>query len=150
MMRQAIDLARASVRDGGGPFGCVIVRDGKVIATGRNQVVPHHDPTAHAEVEAIRAACSALGTHLLSGCELYTSCEPCPMCLAAIWWARLDRVYFGATRQDAAAIGFDDERIYAELAAELSARELPIRPLLRDQALQAFADWRDKPDRVEY
>ena len=149
-MRQAIEIARQSVRDGGGPFGCVIVRNGQVVSTGHNRVVPDHDATAHGEIVAIRAASAALQTHVLAGCDLYTSCEPCPMCLGAIWWARIDRIFFGATRHDAAAIGFDDERIYDELARSFDQRQLPMRPLLRDEALAAFSDWTARTDRTSY
>ncbi len=150
-MRQAIKLASASVRSNrGGPFGCVIVRRGKVIARGCNSVVPKSDPTAHAEVTAIRAACRALGTFRLSDCELYTSCEPCPMCLAAIYWARIPTVYYASTRTDAAAIGFDDDLIYRQIPLPPSRRSIAMRPLLRATARKPFRDWILKSDKTPY
>ena len=149
-MARAIELARASVAKGGGPFGAVIVKDGKVVAEASNRVVLDSDPTAHAEVGAIRAAAASLGTHVLEGCEVYSSCEPCPMCLGALFWSRVDRVYFGATRVDAAEAGFDDEALYQELKAELDERSLPISQMDRDDALLAFSDWRAQGDRTPY
>lgn len=150
-MRLAISLSREKMEAGeGGPFGCVIVKDGAVIAEGWNRVTSSGDPTAHAEVTAIRAACEALGSFSLAGCELYTSCEPCPMCLGAIYWARLDRVYYGNTKADAAAIGFDDAFIYDELERSISSRSLPFVALLRDEALGAFRAWDAKTDKVAY
>lgn len=149
-MRQAIALALESVRTGGGPFGALVVRDGRVLGRGANRVTPDNDPTAHAEVVAIRAACTAAGSFSLAGAELYTSCEPCPMCLGAIWWARLERVHFAGTRADAAAAGFDDAALYEEVSRPLPARVLPLRPLLRDEGLAAFAAWTAKADRVRY
>lgn len=149
-MRAAIELARASVDAGGGPFGAVVVLGGRVLGRGRNRVVEAGDPTAHAEVEAVREACRALGTHDLSGATVHTSCEPCPMCLGALCWARVARVYFGATREDAAAIGFDDERLYLELARPLDERELPLVPLLHDEALAPMRAWREDPGRRPY
>lgn len=149
-MARAIELARASVAKGGGPFGAVIVKDGKVVAEASNRVVLDSDPTAHAEVGAIRAAAASLGTHVLEGCEVYSSCEPCPMCLGALFWSRVDRVYFGATRVDAAEAGFDDEALYQELKAELDERSLPISQMDRDDALLAFSDWRAQVDRTPY
>ena len=149
-MRRAVELARDSVRRGGGPFGAVIVKDGAVIAEGSNQVTSSNDPTAHAEVVAIRAACKALGDFSLLGCTIYSSCEPCPMCLGSIYWARLARLAFACTREDAARAGFDDELIYRELSLAPDLRRLPTSQLLRDEALTAFADWSLTPDRREY
>ncbi len=149
-MARAVELARASVAKGGGPFGAVIVKDGKIVAEASNRVVLDSDPTAHAEVGAIRAAAASLGTHVLEGCEVYSSCEPCPMCLGALFWARVDRVYFGATRVDAAEAGFDDEALYQELKCDLDHRSLPIAQMDRDDALLAFSDWRAQADRTPY
>jgi tRNA(Arg) A34 adenosine deaminase TadA len=150
-MQMAIQLATENVRSGaGGPFGAVLVKDGAVIATGVNQVTSANDPTAHAEVNAIRQACRALGTFQLNGCVLYTSCEPCPMCLAAIYWARLPRVYYGNTRADAAAIGFDDEFIYQQIPLPPQQRSIAMQPLLREAAQAAFQEWRTKADKVRY
>lgn len=150
-MREAIREAEASVRAGrGGPFGCVIVRRGEIIARGRNCVTSTHDPTAHAEVTAIRAACAALATFRLDDCELYTSCEPCPMCLGAIYWARLARVVYGATRTDAAAAGFDDDFIYREIPLPPAQRSLPLRPLLHDEAQAPLRAWAMQADKVRY
>lgn len=150
-MREAIKEAEAGMRAGrGGPFGCVIVRRGEVIARGSNQVTSTNDPTAHAEVTAIRAACRALGTFALPDCELYTSCEPCPMCLAATYWARIPRLYYANTRADAAAIGFDDDFIYQQIPLPLEQRSLQMRPLLRDEAQVAFSEWQRMPDKVRY
>ena len=134
----------------GGPFGAVIARDGEIVATGVNRVTPDCDPTAHAEVSAIRAAAKKLGTFDLSGCEIYTSCEPCPMCLGAIYWAHLDRMYYGNNKHDAADIGFDDAFIYEELDLKPADRKLKSEVLLPDEAIKAFNDWRDKADKVEY
>jgi len=150
LMRAALREAEAARAEGGGPFGAVVARGGRVLATGRNAVVPTADPTAHAEVVAIRAACRVLGTHRLAGCELYTSCEPCPMCLAAAYWARLERVAFACTRDDAAAIGFDDAHLYRELALPRADRALEAVPLLRDEALEVFRAWSAMPDRQPY
>ena len=149
-MRQAIALAVDNVNNGGGPFGAVIVKDGRVVATGVNRVVPDNDPTAHAEVNAIRAACVKLGTFNLSGCVLYTSCEPCPMCLGAIYWAHLDKIYYGATQYDAAAVDFDDSFIYRELELRPENRHKPVANLLHEEALAPFNAWREKEDKVEY
>lgn len=150
LMRRAVALAEESVAKGGGPFGAVIARGGEIVAEGANCVVPHHDPTAHAEVSAIREAARRLGTHNLSGCEIYTSCEPCPMCLGAIYWAHLDKIYYGCDRKDAAAIGFDDDFIYRELQLAPSDRQKPSEIVLADEAARAFRLWSDKPDRKEY
>lgn len=149
-MRQAIALAVENVKNGGGPFGAVIVKDGRVVATGVNRVVPNNDPTAHAEVNAIRAACVKLGTFNLSGCVLYTSCEPCPMCLGAIYWAHIDKIYYGATQYDAAAVGFDDSFIYRELELKPAERNKPVENILHNEALAPFDAWRSKADKVEY
>jgi len=150
-MREAIRLARLHMRAGrGGPFGAVVVRRGEIVGRGWNRVTSAQDPTAHAEVVAIRAACRRLDTFKLDDCELYTSCEPCPMCLAAIYWARLRRVFFANTRRDAARIGFDDDLLYREVARPLARRSLPMRQLLRTEALAVFAEWTAKPDKVRY
>jgi tRNA(Arg) A34 adenosine deaminase TadA len=150
-MMEAIALAIENARGGGGgPFGAVVVRDGTVVGRGVNQVTSAHDPSAHAEVMAIREACARLATHCLSGCEIYASCEPCPMCLGAIYWARLDRLHFAATRQDAAGAGFDDEHIYREIAMPAGRRSLPTVQSMRESALVAFAEWRSRPDKTPY
>jgi guanine deaminase len=150
-MSAAIDLAVENVALGhGGPFGAVIVREGKIIATGVNQVTSLNDPTAHAEVSAIRSACTVLGDYRLSDCTLFTSCEPCPMCLAAAYWARLDAVYFAATHQDAAAQGFDDSFLYDELCKPLSERRLPIHHLAHPNATLAFERWSQASDKISY
>jgi guanine deaminase len=149
-MAEAIALAIENVANGGGPFGCVIVKDGKVLARGVNRVTQTNDPTAHAEVVAIRTACETLRSFQLTGCELYTSCEPCPMCMAAVYWARPDRVYFGATKDDAAHAGFDDSMIYEEFALPYEKRRIPISQLGRDEALNAFAAWAKSPNKIRY
>jgi guanine deaminase len=150
-MREAIKEAEAGMRGGrGGPFGCVVVRKGEVIARGSNRVTSTNDPTAHAEVTAIREACRTLQKFSLDDCELYTSCEPCPMCLAAIYWARIPRIYYGNTRADAAAIGFDDDFIYQQIPLPPERRALDMQPLLRDEALGAFKEWGAKVDKVRY
>jgi guanine deaminase len=150
-MRLAIALSIAGMRAGdGGPFGAIIVRNGELIARGNNQVILTNDPTAHAEVVAIRAACQKLGSFQLTGCILYTSCEPCPMCLGAIYWARPDQIFFANSKSDAAAIGFDDQFIYDELDAAYDHRKIAMRQILRDEALEAFAEWSNKSDRIEY
>ena len=150
-MRAAIELSRAKMRANcGGPFGAVVVRDGKIIARGWNRVTSVNDPTAHAEVTAIRAACKKLKTFQLDDCELYTSCEPCPMCLAAIYWARFKKVFYANTRQDAAQIQFDDEWLYREVAKPVSRRKIPMRQLLRAEALPVFAEWQAKSDKIRY
>lgn len=149
-MREAIKLSAESVQSGGGPFGAVIVRDGEIIARGENRVTVCNDPTAHAEVSAIREAAARMGTYDLSGCEIYSSCEPCPMCLGAIYWARLDRLYYAGTRADAANVGFDDAHIYEELPLEPSQRDLPTESLLREEAQRVFEAWAEKADKKEY
>ena len=149
-MRKAIELSIENVKNGGGPFGAVIVKDGEIVATGVNRVTANHDPTAHAEVSAIRAACQKLGTFDLSGCGIYTSCEPCPMCLGAIYWAHLDKIYYGNNKTDAARIGFDDSFIYDELALKREDRNKAMEELLPDEAIAAFQAWEEKADKVEY
>jgi tRNA(Arg) A34 adenosine deaminase TadA len=150
-MRRAIELALENVRTArGGPFGAVVVRGGTIVGEGVNRVTATNDPTAHAEVIAIRAAGRVLGTFSLAACELYASCEPCPMCLGAAYWARLDRVWFAADRRDAAAAGFDDADLYAELALPLARRGLPMTQLLREEAMLALDEWRRLPDKLHY
>ncbi|MCO6439850.1 MAG: nucleoside deaminase [Nitrococcus mobilis] len=150
-MRRAIDLSHEKMIAGiGGPFGAVIVRDGCVVAEGWNRVWSAMDPTAHAEVVAIRRACRILETYQLTDCSIYTSCEPCPMCLGAIYWARLQVIYYANTRGDAAAIGFDDSFVYDELALPLSQRRIPVRRLLGDEALAVFRVWQEKADKKLY
>lgn len=150
LMRRAIALSIESVNSGGGPFGAVIARNGEIVAEGSNNVTSHHDPTAHAEVSAIREACRKLETFDLSGCDIYTSCEPCPMCLGAIYWAKIDRIYYGNNRTDARNIDFADDFIYDELNRQFDERTIPIIPLLRDEALQSFRLWQEKEDKTEY
>ena len=150
-MEEAVRLSEEMMKAGkGGPFGAVIVKGGKIIGRGANQVTSRNDPTAHAEVEAIRNACQSLGTHNLEGAEIYTSCEPCPMCLAAIYWARLGAVYFANNRHDAAEIGFDDAHIYGEIAKELHAREIPMVNVDIPEAKKAFQEWAAKGDKTPY
>lgn len=150
-MRRAIELSRQHMQAGhGGPFGAVVVRDGKIIGEGWNCVTSSFDPTAHAEVMAIRRACEAVQNFDLSDCEIYTSCEPCPMCLAAIYWARIGAIYQANTRDDAAAIDFDDAYLYRELLKPLDQRDVPVRQLLRDEAQVVFREWTQKSDRIEY
>lgn len=150
-MRRAIVLARQSGSDSaGGPFGAVIVKNHDIVATGINRVVGTNNPTAHAEITAIEEACQVLKTYDLSGCVLYTSCEPCPMCLGAIYWARIRTVYYASTRDDAAGIGFDDAHIYKELALPMNERETAFVQLLQDEAQTVFQDWQSKPDRAQY
>ena len=150
-MREAIRISILKMRRGlGGPFGAVVVRNGKIVGRGWNQVTSANDPTAHAEVVAIRDACRRLKTFQLDDCELYTSCEPCPMCLSAMYWARLKSVYYGNTRKDAAEIEFDDDFIYAEVALPIEKRKLSMKQLLRKEALAAFVEWKNKADKVRY
>jgi guanine deaminase len=150
-MRIAIELAEQNVKQSvGGPFGAVIVKNGEIVAQSANQVVTQNDPTAHAEVAAIRLACERLGTYNLEGCTIYTSCEPCPMCLGAIYWAHLDTIYYGNTKTDAAAIGFDDDFIYQELELPLEQRKLKIAQLLPDEALIAFRLWQSSEEKTDY
>ena len=150
-MREAIRLSREYMEQGlGGPFGCVVVKDGKIVGRGWNKVTSSNDPTAHAEVSAIRDACAHLGSFQLSGCTVYTSCEPCPMCLGALYWARPDKVYYGNSKTDAAAIGFDDSFIYEELQLPLPKRSMPLEPLLAKEAKLVFDAWAEKEDKIEY
>ena len=150
LMRKAIELSIKSVRNGGGPFGAIIARKGEIIAEGSNGVTIYNDPTAHAEVTAIRKACEKLGTFDLTGCEIYTSCEPCPMCLGAIYWAHLDMIYYANDRKDAADIGFDDDFIYQEIEVKPQYRKKPSEILMREEGLEAFRIWNKKTDKIEY
>lgn len=149
-MREAIKLSRESVSRGGGPFAAIIVKDGTIVSRASNSVTLDNDPTAHAEVNAIRLACRILNTFDLSGCTIFTSCEPCPMCLGAIYWARLDKVYYGNTKSDAAEIGFDDAFIYQELDIPPEKRAIPMLSLLPEEAREAFTDWERTEDKVPY
>lgn len=149
-MREAIALAVESVAAGGGPFGAIVVKDGRIVSRGSNRVTLANDPTAHAEVNAIRQAAATLGTFDLSGCELYTSCEPCPMCLGAIYWAHIDKVYYGCTKADAKEAGFDDSFIYDEMALPHEARRLASERILGDEAMAAFRAWGEKTDKIKY
>lgn len=149
-MRLALDLARQSVQSGGGPFGAVVVRAGVVVGQGMNRVTVNNDPTAHAEILAIRATATALSTFRLDDCEIYASCEPCPMCLAAIYWARIERVYYAGVRADAAAVGFDDSVIHDEIAKPLAQRRLEIKQILPDEGRAALALWQALPNRADY
>lgn len=150
LMRRAIELSENSVRNGGGPFGAVIAKDGEIIAEGSNKVTINNDPTAHAEVCAIRNACKILNTFELANCVIYTSCEPCPMCLGAIYWARLSKIFYANDRKDAAKIGFDDDFIYEEIAIEPQYRKKPSEILLRNEAINAFRMWTLKDDKTKY
>jgi len=147
---RAIDLSIENVTNGGGPFAALVVRGDEIIASGVNRVTATNDPTAHAEIVAIREACAKLQTFQLEGCHIYTTCEPCPMCLGAIYWSRAARVFYANTREDAREIGFDDDFIYREIATPLNLRAIPMIPLLRDHALRAFRLWRTKPDKQPY
>jgi guanine deaminase len=150
-MARAIELSLENVRSGrGGPFAAVVVKDGKIIAEGANRVTSTNDPTAHAEIVAIREACKRLKNFELKGCEIYTTCEPCPMCLGAIYWARPARVYFANTAADAAKAGFDDSLIYEEIPRPHAQRKIPLIPMMREEALEAFRAWESKPDKTEY
>ena len=150
-MKRAIAISRKKMQGlEGGPFGAVVVKDGAIVAEGHNQVTTANDPTAHAEVVAIREACRVLGTFNLEGCEIYASCEPCPMCLSAIYWARLGAIYYANSRVDAAAIGFDDEFLYAEVAKPIEEREIPTVRLMAEEALGVFEEWETMPDKVPY
>ncbi len=149
-MSMAIDISIESVRNGGGPFGAVIVKDGVVIASASNSVTITNDPTAHAEVNTIRAACAYLGTFKLTGCELYTSCEPCPMCLSSAYWAGMKTIYYGNTRDDAKQIDFDDSFIYDQIPLAPDKRTIPSVQMLGDEAIKAFEAWSNKEDKVEY
>lgn len=150
-MRAAIDLSRKKMRDNcGGPFGAIIVRKNKIVGRGWNRVTSTNDPTAHAEISAIRDACKELKTFKLDGCEIYVNCEPCPMCLAAIYWARIGKIFFANTKKDAAQTGFDDELIYREIPLPNSRRKIPMKQLLHAEALKVFAEWKSKPDKIHY
>lgn len=149
-MQRAIDLAAESVKKGGGPFGAVVVKDGKVIAESANSVTPDNDPTAHAEVNAIRLACKKLGTFMLDGCEIYASCEPCPMCLGAIYWAHIKTIYYAGTRSDAAKAGFDDDFIYREININPEKRSVPAFNYMPNEGAAVFKLWLDKEDRTNY
>ena len=149
-MACAIELSIESVNTGGGPFGSVIVKDEKIIAEGSNKVTSTNDPTAHGEIVAIRKACKSLNNFNLSGCELYSTCEPCPMCLSAIYWAHIDKVYYANTRDDAKKIDFDDSLIYSELLKNVKIRKIPMAQMMREEALKAFELWNKKTDKVKY
>ena len=149
-MLRAIELSVNSANNAGGPFGCVIVRDNKIIAEGSNIVTSSNDPTAHAEIVAIRDACQKLNTFNLSGSDLYSSCEPCPMCLSAIYWSHIDNIFYANTRDDAKKINFDDSFIYSEFSKKIEDRKIPIKQMLRDEALKAFDLWNKKIDKIEY
>lgn len=150
-IERAIDLSREHMNLGhGGPFGAVIVKEGKVISEGWNRVTSINDPTAHAEIDAIRKACQTLNSFELQGCEIFTSCEPCPMCLSAIYWSRLDRIYFANTREDAAKIDFDDEFLYSEITKKLAERKIPTIQLSNERALKVFEEWAQKMDKTSY
>ena len=150
-MQRAVALALEKMRaNSGGPFGAVIVRNNTIISEGWNEVTSSNDPTAHAEIVAIRRACTLLGTFNLPDCDIYTSCEPCPMCLGAIYWAHLERIYYGNTRADAAAIGFDDARIYREFQASIADRSVPLIQLAPEEARRVFEEWSEKPDKIRY
>jgi len=150
-MARAIQLSLDNVLSGqGGPFGAVIVKDDSIVAEGVNRVTASNDPTAHAEVVAIRSACASLGTFVLKGCEIYTSCEPCPMCLGAIYWAHIARIYFGNVAAEASKIGFDDSFIYQEFARPLPRRSIPIIQMMHEQAIAAFRAWQEKPNKIPY
>jgi tRNA(Arg) A34 adenosine deaminase TadA len=150
MMRKAIRLSIESVESGGGPFGAVIVKDGNELASGVNQVTKAKDPTAHAEVTAIRNAAQKLNDFNLSGCEIYTSCEPCPMCLSAIYWARIDKIYYANTKTDAKNSGFDDSFIYQQLELPEEKRAVPVTQMMRNEAIKAFEIWNNKEDKINY
>lgn len=150
-MMEAISLSKENIKNAtGGPFGAVIVKNGEIISRESNQVTTHNDPTAHAEIEAIRAACKKLKSFSLEGCEIYTSCEPCPMCLSAIYWARIDKIYFANSREDAAELNFDDEFLYREINKANHNRKIPMVQMLREEAIKVFSDWKQKEDKIHY
>ena len=149
-MHRAIELSINSANNAGGPFGCVIVKNNKIIAEGSNKVTLTNDPTAHAEIVSIREACKKLKTFNLTGCDLYSSCEPCPMCLAAIYWSHIDNIFYANTRDDAKKINFDDSLIYSEFSKKIEDRKIPIKQMLREEALQAFTIWSKKTNKIEY
>jgi tRNA(Arg) A34 adenosine deaminase TadA len=150
-MRRAIELSAENVRAGrGGPFAAVVVSEGRIVGEGTNLVTSANDPTAHAEIIAIREACRELGRFRLEGCDLYASCEPCPMCLGAIYWSHMSRVYFANTKEDASGIGFDDSYIYEQLDHAIEQRSVPMQQMLREEAIRVFEEWQDKSDKIEY
>ncbi len=149
-MKRAIELSIQNIKNNGGPFGCIIVKENKIIAEGVNRVTFNNDPTAHAEIIAIRNACKKLNSFNLEKCELYTSCEPCPMCLSAIYWSHIDKIYYGNSRLDASKIGFDDDFIYNELNKDSSSRKIQMKQISQNEAKKAFLDWDKKIDKVEY
>ena len=149
-MKRAIELSIESVNKGGGPFGCIIIKDEKIVSEGSNKVTSTNDPTAHGEIVAIREACKKINNFSLAGCELYSSCEPCPMCLSAIYWARIDKIYYANTRKDAQKIDFDDSLIYSELQKNINGRQIPMIQMMRSEALKAFELWDKKTDKVKY
>ena len=149
-MKRAIELSIESVDKGGGPFGCVIIKDNQIIAEGSNKVTKNNDPTAHGEIVAIREACNKLNNFNLDGCELYSTCEPCPMCLSAIYWARISKIFYANTREDARKIDFDDSLIYLEMQKKINERKIPMIQIMRDEALKAFQLWDQKIDKTKY
>ena len=149
-MKRAIELSIQNINKGGGPFACVIVRDNNIVGEGSNKVTPTNDPTAHGEIVAIREACKKLNNFTLNGCELYSTCEPCPMCLSAIYWARIDKIYYANTRDDARKIDFDDSLIYSEIHKKINERKIPMVQIMRNEALKAFELWDKKTDKVKY
>jgi len=149
-MQRAIELSIESINSGGGPFGSVFTKENEIIAEGMNRVTVNNDPTAHGEIVAIRKACKSLNNFNLSGCELYSTCEPCPMCLSAIYWAHIEKVYYANTRDDAQKIDFDDSLIYSELKKNINERKIPLTQMMRDEALKAFELWDKKTDKVKY
>ena len=149
-MQKAIELSIKNINNNGGPFGCVIVKNNKIISEGVNSVTQNNDPTAHAEIVAIRNACTKLNTFDLSGCELYTSCEPCPMCLSAIYWSHIDIVYYGNSRENAAEIDFDDKFIYDEMKKDIDERKIPLKQILKDEAIKAFNLWAQTENKTKY
>ena len=149
-MSRAIEISKVSASTNGGPFGSVVVKDNKIISEGSNKVTSLNDPTAHAEIVAIRNACQILRTFNLSGCEIYTTCEPCPMCLSAIYWARIDKIYYANTREDAKNIDFDDSFIYLEVAKKINERKIKMKQMSREEALEAFKIWKNKEDKIKY
>ena len=149
-MKRTIDLSIESVKKNGGPFSSIVTKNNKIIAEGSNKVTSTNDPTAHGEIVAIRDACKKLNTFNLSGCELYSSCEPCPMCLSAIYWSRIDKIYYANTREAARKIDFDDSLIYSELKKNINERKIPMTQMMRDEALKAFELWDKKTDKVKY
>ena len=149
-LKRAIDLSVESIKKGGGPFGCIIIKNGEIISEGSNKVTLTNDPTAHGEIVAIRNACKKINNFNLSGCELYSTCEPCPMCLSAIYWARIEKIYYANTREDAKKIDFDDSLIYSELQKNINKRKIPMIQMMRNEALKAFELWDKKKDKVKY